>query len=103
MVNNPCALAIHEAKLLWPDSEIQCVVSCGTGRHAPISVAANSSKAVANTSSVSWKTLFNRILESATDTEGELNENRVAEFYINRIDLKLDRSFLFCSCAHDAE
>lgn len=69
-MNNPCALAIHEAKLLWPNSEIQCVVSCGTGRHAPTTVAADSLKSLTNVSSVSWKILFNRILESATDTEG---------------------------------
>lgn len=70
MVNNPCAVAIHEAKLLWPNSEIQCVVSCGTGRRAPTAVAAYSSEAVNKASSVSWKTLIHRILESATDTEG---------------------------------
>ena len=71
-MNNPCALAIHEAKLLWPNSEIQCVVSCGTGRHAPLSVAAESVKSNVNPSSVSWRTVFNKILESATDTEGKL-------------------------------
>lgn len=71
LVNNPAAVAIHEAKLLWPNSEIQCVVSCGTGRHAPISVSADSSHLdTTKPSAVSWKTLFRKILESATDTEG---------------------------------
>lgn len=69
LVNNPCAVAIHEAKLLWPKSEIQCVVSCGTGRSIPSSLTETSASAAGNLDSVSWKTLFDRILDSATDTE----------------------------------
>lgn len=64
-------MAIHEAKLLWPKSEIQCVVSCGTGRSIPSSLTETSASAAGNLDSVSWKTLFDRILDSATDTEGK--------------------------------
>ena len=73
MVNNPTSVAIHEAKQLWPDSPIQCIISCGTGR-APYSlnsITDATNKEVIGTSS--WKDKFFKILESATDTEGKQN------------------------------
>ena len=32
VANNPSAIALHEASLLWPEHKIQCLVSIGTGR-----------------------------------------------------------------------
>lgn len=66
LVNNPTAVAIHEAKLLWPDSPIQCIVSFGTGR-----TVYNPNEADESTTTVtSWTNKFRTLLESATDTEG---------------------------------
>lgn len=61
MVNNPTALAIHEARLLWPSDYIQCVFSLGSGRFMP---------ATANAfTSTTLKTKVQKIIDSATDTE----------------------------------
>lgn len=70
LVNNPTAVAIHEAKLLWPNSPIQCIVSFGTGRTVPTHLTRNSTNADAINVS-SWKNKFMKILDSATDTEGK--------------------------------
>uniref|UniRef100_A0A0P4W549 PNPLA domain-containing protein n=1 Tax=Scylla olivacea TaxID=85551 RepID=A0A0P4W549_SCYOL len=62
LVNNPTAIALHETKQLWPDAELQCVLSVGTGRHEPI--------ATTSEASIGWATRIRTILNSATDTEG---------------------------------
>lgn len=62
MVNNPTAVAIHEAKLLWPREHIQCVVSLGGGRFIPAS-----NEAPQGLTSLKSKVL--KVIESATDTE----------------------------------
>lgn len=70
MVNNPCAVAIHEAKQLWPNNPIQCVVSFGTGR-TPFNDN-NTVEDKKEATASSWKDKFYKILDSATDTEGML-------------------------------
>ncbi|XP_071871473.1 calcium-independent phospholipase A2-gamma isoform X1 [Bombus fervidus] len=66
LVNNPCAVALHEAKELWPNNPIHCVVSFGTGR-TPNQIYDNSKTTEIAISS--WKDKFYKILDSATDTE----------------------------------
>lgn len=67
-------VAIHEAKLLWPNKKIQCLLSFGTGRvpskrkHDGQKLY-NSKMFDTEVSSSSWKTKFMRILDAATDTE----------------------------------
>lgn len=31
IANNPTAIALHEAKCLWPNKKIDCIVSIGVG------------------------------------------------------------------------
>ncbi|XP_044746371.1 calcium-independent phospholipase A2-gamma-like isoform X2 [Coccinella septempunctata] len=68
LVNNPTAVAIHEAKLLWPHTPLQCVVSFGTGRTElnPIEPDVDMEEVSAS----SWKSKFMAVIDSATDTEG---------------------------------
>ncbi|KAA0202146.1 hypothetical protein HAZT_HAZT009803 [Hyalella azteca] len=62
IVNNPAAIAVHEARQLWPDSSFQCVVSLGTGRFQPVEPAASLS--------MNWGNKLRSVINSATDTEG---------------------------------
>ncbi|XP_023935076.1 calcium-independent phospholipase A2-gamma [Bicyclus anynana] len=73
MVNNPTGVGLHEAKLLYGDAvKNGTVISVGTGRalnkHLDYQLM---SKGLAKESpGTSWKDKFNKILDSATDTEG---------------------------------
>ncbi|XP_049921305.1 calcium-independent phospholipase A2-gamma-like isoform X2 [Epinephelus moara] len=62
LMNNPCALAVHESRLLWPNQPFQCVLSLGTGRYD------NAKKGPATSTSLRAK--ISNLVSSATDTEG---------------------------------
>ncbi|KXJ04993.1 Calcium-independent phospholipase A2-gamma, partial [Exaiptasia diaphana] len=62
LTNNPSAIAIHEARLLWPSTPIQCILSLGTGLY----------KGRVGSPTPSFSTLREKLLKvvaSATDTE----------------------------------
>ena len=67
LVNNPTAVAIHEARCLWPNANLQSVVSVGTGRSQPLDLVANLEGS--DPSSTSWKQKLVKVIDSATDTE----------------------------------
>lgn len=62
ILNNPCALAVHESRLLWPSQGFQCVLSLGTGRYD------NARRGPATSTSLRAK--ISNLICSATDTEG---------------------------------
>ncbi|XP_062872133.1 calcium-independent phospholipase A2-gamma-like [Trichomycterus rosablanca] len=62
ILNNPCALAVHESRLLWPNQPFQCVLSLGTGRYD------NAKRGPATSTSLRAK--LSNLISSATDTEG---------------------------------
>ena len=66
LINNPTAVAIHEAKLLWPNEQIQCVLSLGSGRYIPPNIWKKDETPVVSTS---LKNKIIRLIESATETE----------------------------------
>lgn len=66
LTNNPTAIAIHECRLLWPDTPLQCVISIGTGKFEPTSRDDSASLS-------SFKRKVAKLVESATDTEGKKN------------------------------
>ncbi|KAJ8902943.1 hypothetical protein NDN08_006261 [Rhodosorus marinus] len=59
LVNNPAAIAVHEARLLWPNAPLECIVSVGTGR-PDISTKAGSENLY---------DVAKALINSATDTE----------------------------------
>ncbi|XP_034733326.1 calcium-independent phospholipase A2-gamma-like [Etheostoma cragini] len=62
ILNNPCALAVHESRLLWPNQPFQCVLSLGTGRYD------NAKRGPVTSTSLRAK--ISNLVNSATDTEG---------------------------------
>lgn len=67
LINNPAAIAIHEAQLLWPNEAIQCCVSIGTGRYTPSQPLDQSEAASSGPTTLRAK--ITSFIESATDTE----------------------------------
>ncbi|KAI4872002.1 hypothetical protein NFI96_022505, partial [Prochilodus magdalenae] len=62
ILNNPCAIAVHESRLLWPNQPFQCILSLGTGRYD------NARRGSATSTSLRAK--ISNLISSATDTEG---------------------------------
>ena len=57
VASNPTALAIHEARTLYPDIPIEMVISVGTGEFVSEKV----------TPSFGWDGIISQIIKSATD------------------------------------
>jgi calcium-independent phospholipase A2-gamma len=96
LINNPAAIAIHEAQLLWPGEPIQACISIGSGKFTPTTVL-NQQKP----QQTSLMTKIARLIDSATDTEGvhrllqdllpagvyyRLNPTLTSNFSIDEID-----------------
>lgn len=64
IANNPAAIALHEARCLFPGHPVNCVVSLATGA-PPISAHANAG--------VGWQGVFSTVIHSASSV------NRVAD------------------------
>lgn len=58
VASNPTAIAIHEARALFPDIPIELCVSCGTGEFISEKYSPN----------FGWDGIANHIIKSATDT-----------------------------------
>lgn len=83
LVNNPSSIALTEARTIWKDTPLQCVVSLGTGITlssltqetvgdqfcSPNVQESPDGKAIKQPSSLSWKGKLLKVLDSATDTE----------------------------------
>eukprot|EP00975_Prorocentrum_lima_P018547 3904316-Prorocentrum_lima.AAC.1 len=59
MANNPAAVAVHEARRLYPDTPLELLVSVGTGR----------TEVPANLTRWGWDSTLNLLANSATNTE----------------------------------
>lgn len=82
LVNNPSSIALTEARTIWKDTPLQCVVSLGTGitlsslskeaigdQFCAIAQDNPDGKALKPPTSLSWKGKLLKVLDSATDTE----------------------------------
>lgn len=72
LMNNPAAIAIHEAQLLWPEESIQCLVSIGCGKYTPAFVDRPDNLGAVGASipkGTSLRMKLTSLIESATDTE----------------------------------
>lgn len=58
LANNPSAIALHEARLLFPSAPIACLASFGTGAFAPV-----------ETRPGSWSAVVSTLVRAATRTE----------------------------------
>ncbi|CAD5219428.1 unnamed protein product [Bursaphelenchus okinawaensis] len=63
LANNPTAIALHEARLLWPHEPIQCVVSVGNGRTV------SELELTSTVRNTGIQDKISKIVDSATDTE----------------------------------
>jgi len=59
VTSNPAAVAIHEARILFPDIPIELLVSCGTGEFIEVQ----------NEPKIGWDAIISQIVNSATDGE----------------------------------
>jgi len=77
LCNNPASVAISEAKTIWPDQPLQCVVSLGTGLTMSNRTDKHLNDLIEHRKDgldyLSWKGKFLKILDSATDTESVHN------------------------------
>ena len=87
LVNNPCAVGIHEAKCIWPDAQLVSVISIGTGRCQPLDVLDGS-----DPGSTSWKQKLVKIIDSATDTERNIS----VVFFTNQLKKSVFKTPVFC-------
>ncbi len=107
LVNNPTCIGIGEARSLWPNEQLQCVLSIGNGRSMPAmptvdgtmrGLATSQNASVHDTllHGTSLTDKIVKIVDSATDTESELWENCKSGILKKKIENEIKLSF-FCS------
>ena len=95
LTNNPTAVALHEARLLWGKSvPIQCIISLGTGRCEGVW------DQVDGASPAGLKDKLIGVASGATDTEGEwplVDKNRVVVTSV----VGMYVACCYCMCTHE--